>query len=188
MKQILEVPIIWQSFRWLLDIFFGAYRKRRALIKEWGGCSGSILDVGCGIGQFSDISPHYIGIDMDSGYIARARKLYPDKEFKCADAAELPVDNHFDTVLLIGILHHMDEESCRKLLTRLKSIASNLVMMEVIQEQTNPFGRWIKNNDRGEFVRTQLNVTEMIRSTGFELEDEKVLYLGPTRTIAQLWH
>ena len=68
----------------------------------------SILDVGCGLGDFYkyliDHYEHvdYRGIDINPRYIERARQLYPDARFEVADFAEY-VGGPFDYVCASGV-------------------------------------------------------------------------------------
>src|SRR5437016_3778398 len=66
--QALNNPIVWQANRWLLNLTFGLYRRRFRLLRDWGVLEGrpSILDIGCGIGQYAEITRGpYLGIDLD---------------------------------------------------------------------------------------------------------------------------
>lgn len=61
----------------------------------------SVLDVGCGYGDFSKAIVNYTGIDIRSRAIDEARKRYPDKRFECG-----PIDSittRFDWVMASGI-------------------------------------------------------------------------------------
>jgi len=192
LQDVLDSAPVWHFFRWSLDLAFGVYRKRKALLQEWGAADGSVLDVACGIGQFSDATQQgYLGIDLNRDYIERAISLHRAKhiEFRCMDVKDLSANaGRANTVLLIGILHHLDEETARDLLAAIKALAQEqLIVMEVVQEQTNLFGRWIKNNDRGKYVRHQRELNRLVADAGFELADERIFYLGPTRTIATRW-
>ena len=69
----------------------------------------SILDAGCGLGDFYkyliDHCEHvnYRGIDINPRYIERARQLYPGARFEVADFAEY-ADGPFDYVCASGVL------------------------------------------------------------------------------------
>ena len=87
---ILEYPVVWQSFRKIIDILFGIYRKRKNVIRRFGITNQvSVIDIACGIGQYSAITNgQYLGIDLNEQYITTAKKLYgnANKKFLRADA------------------------------------------------------------------------------------------------------
>jgi 2-polyprenyl-3-methyl-5-hydroxy-6-metoxy-1,4-benzoquinol methylase len=194
LKDILDYPLVWYLFRTILDLTFGVDRKRKLLLEKWGirGFEMSVLDVGCGIGQFSDITKgEYLGVDLNRDFVLRASKVNSaaNVKFRCVNVKDLSLEGKkFEVVLLIGILHHLDESTSRSLLSLLKDVTEQyLVVMEVIQEQTNFLGRWIKDNDRGEFVRRHQELFTMIAEEGYKAERQEIVYLGPTKTVAALW-
>jgi SAM-dependent methyltransferase len=70
----------------------------------------SILDVGCGFGDFfgflkqTDIKFNkYLGIDLNPEMVARSRQNYPDADFEVVDILEDDVDWSFDFVVASGI-------------------------------------------------------------------------------------
>lgn len=78
----------------------GRYQERgdlRERPKEYADAAaqiigGPILELGCAFGQFSKYVPEYItylGMDVSSELINRARTLHPDKLFVCANGAKL---------------------------------------------------------------------------------------------------
>ena len=80
-----------------------------------------VLDVGCGPGTNSAAFRHcdYLGVDLNPGYIASARKRYGAR-FEVADAARLSVaaDERFDCVFVNSLLHHMRDDEVAALLDR----------------------------------------------------------------------
>ena len=64
----------------------------------------TVLDVGCGIGDFwghmqlRGGAAGYLGIDLASGMIERARNKYPEATFACLDFLEEQVEPHDYTV------------------------------------------------------------------------------------------
>lgn len=75
-----------------------------------------ILDVGCASGWFlSQLSKLYpkakcYGVDVYDNAIAYGAKLYPEINFKVADAHRLPFeDNTFDLVVCTSVLEHVDD-------------------------------------------------------------------------------
>src|SRR5262245_14976444 len=102
MLRVLGHPSVWDSARFALDLTFGMYRKRAACLHEWGlvGSSVSVLDVGCGTGQYAKLGfGSYIGIDHSTRYIDHAlkRRGGPGRTFWRMDVTELTLpDCGFD--------------------------------------------------------------------------------------------
>lgn len=76
-------------------------------IGDLNGCS--VLDVGCGFGDFfgylqeKGVKPRrYLGVDLVGGMIKEARKFYPKGTFEVHDILSYDI-GHFDHVLASGI-------------------------------------------------------------------------------------
>ena len=85
------------------------------LAKVPDGCHRA-LDVGCGVGELSrrlaSVSDEVLGIDRAAHMVETARRLstdVPNVSYELVDflAAPLP-DDHFDFVLAVASVHHMD--------------------------------------------------------------------------------
>ncbi|MDA3898567.1 MAG: class I SAM-dependent methyltransferase [Desulfobacteraceae bacterium] len=190
-SNILDNPTIWKLFRDSFDFFLGIYRKRKELLKVWGiaGNHYSVLDIACGIGQFSDITRGpYLGVDLNNQYIERAQKLYnsPNISFQCVDVKNLYKENkQYDIALLIGIAHHLDNDTFSDLLTVVHKIAKkSVVLIEVAQEQNTPWGKWLRDNDRGKFVRPQNKLKQIICESGFKIKECVFIRSWGTNTTA----
>ena len=189
-SRILEFPIIWRLFRFVLDVFFGVYRKRISILKKWGVLenSPSVLDVGCGMGQFSAITDgKYLGIDLSEKYINQARRntVGQNKKFMVGDVSELVLMNRkFDTVLMADIVHHLDETTVSSLLKSASKLAKdNIIIMEPLKEQTNLLGKFILGHDRGGYVRNHEQLLQLITKDGLKIHESKEIYLGPIKNI-----
>jgi 2-polyprenyl-3-methyl-5-hydroxy-6-metoxy-1,4-benzoquinol methylase len=87
-----------------------------------------VLEVGCGFGlfacYFASRSPEltYHGIDIDAHRIAMAEKAagrlgLTNVRFACGDAsAPLQVDGLYDAIVMMDLLHHLNDEAKRHLL------------------------------------------------------------------------
>lgn len=90
------------------------------------GCR-NVLDIGCGYGlvslllSLSHPSAAYAGTDIDPWRIRRARQAASKLQignlrFWCADVRTLQPERTYDAILLIDVLHHIDDSSKQALL------------------------------------------------------------------------
>ena len=74
----------------------------------------SVLDVGCGTGDFAQLfdpaRTRYLGIDISEQMIAESRRLFPAHQFKVADGDAIEAaDESVDLVLSIGVLEYLPD-------------------------------------------------------------------------------
>jgi ubiquinone/menaquinone biosynthesis C-methylase UbiE len=76
---------------------------------------GELLDVGCGsgiqVGFALEYADHVVGIDASEGLLEIAKHKFPDVDFRCCDARNLPFSaNSFNTVISYGeVLSHIPD-------------------------------------------------------------------------------
>src|SRR5689334_20964687 len=94
----------------------GAKRARKRCIDEYVRPERGmrILDIGCGPGYILEYLPDvcYYGFDVSSSYIAHAKRKYGNKgTFYCQpfDATIGKELGPFDLVLMMGLLHHLND-------------------------------------------------------------------------------
>ena len=160
---------VWHFFRWFLEGVFGLYTKRIALLKELGfQGTESVLDIGCGTGQHSEItSGRYLGVDLDARYIEFARRRHPQKEFVCMDVSQLQLEGDlFDVALMVDVIHHLSDEQARRLLADLGRLTSKRVFFfePVVQSPKNLVGRLLVAGDRGRFIRPRNELLKLIEN------------------------
>ena len=172
---ILENVYVWNFFRKFLDIFFGVYKIVEKEIREFGiGRSQSMLDIGCGSGQHSQLSDaDYLGLDMDRRYIDYARKKYGSerRKFECVKLQDANLNGQrFDVSLLVNLLHHISTEDARDLLESLSKITNQYLVSfdPIIQSPRNDIGRFLTDHDRGKFIRNRQQHLDLI-SEYFEI-------------------
>ena len=113
-----------------------------------------ILDIGCGYGlfgcYFSTLYPEipYYGYDIDSKRIEMAKLTamqlgLKNVSFHCQDVRALASEDMFDAIVMIDLLHHIDNDSKRRLLAKcLQHLSPNgsLIIKEV---STRPFHKML---------------------------------------------
>jgi SAM-dependent methyltransferase len=188
---VLDRPLVWEASRAALDLGFGLYRRRRALLARWGLLEGgvTILDIGCGIGQYASLTEgRYVGVDLNSPYVEHARRRRGDERhlFRCVDAAELVAERErFDLVLMVDFLHHLTDEDATSVLRTAGELASgHVVSLEPVTEQANRVGRWFIENDRGAHMRRHADLLALFERAGLPVEADEPLRLGPIATRA----
>lgn len=84
-------------------------------IGQFENCS--ILDVGCGFGDFlkylkqQSINVNYTGVDLNADLITIAREQHPEAFFLVADFEEAYFDQKYDWVIASGIFNHKLENN-----------------------------------------------------------------------------
>lgn len=97
--------------------------------------SGKVLDAGCGYGRASEWVDDYTGVDFSPDFIAKAKELYPNKEFLCSKLEALPFeDKYFDWSFCISIKKmvqaNLGEERWGLMEKELKRVSKNLLILE----------------------------------------------------------
>ena len=121
-----------------------------------------ILDIGCGPAYYRKNLPEdeYFGFDTDERYIKYAQSRFAAKgTFICDefDRQHAHTLGKFDCVILMGLLHHLDDVACSDLLaltaSSLKSQGRVMALDTVIHDRQNYFERRMAESDRGQYVR-----------------------------------
>ena len=128
-----------------------------------------ILDIGCGSGEISRFFNNldYIEIDVNPDYIEFARKIYK-KNFEVMNAQKLRFKKrYFDYVVIIGVLHHIDDKNCNLILNEIKRVIKDtgkiIIIEDVnIQSKIDLLGNIIRKLDVGEHIRTQKEWLELL--------------------------
>ena len=123
-----------------------------------------VLDIGCGPAQILNFMHRvqYIGYDPNARYINDARKNY-DPEFAQFfighfGKSDLALHQPFDIGLLLGVLHHLDDEEASSIIALMRLAikpGGRLVTLDnVFIDHQNPIARKLIEWDRGKNVRT----------------------------------
>ena len=185
-------PTLWKVFQYVIG---GTIDKRTLCELKYRG-QKQILEIGCSLGniakvfqKFPDI--YYTGIDIDPVVIRYAQKdfgLYPNYRFVCQDFRDFAKNSNqqFDYILFAGILHHIDDGMCQRLLAAARPIMQNNGTLVVVDPLTpvpedNCFIKWFLNLEQGKFVRRELEMSMLLRNVpGFQLREAEVHYVGAT--------
>ncbi|HEY6080929.1 MAG TPA: class I SAM-dependent methyltransferase [Polyangiaceae bacterium] len=162
----------------------GAVRARDECLAALGARPGDrILDVGCGPAYYLAALPEceYFGFDTNSAQIQAARARFGDRA-KFFDepftAEHQRALGPFDKVLLLGILHHLDDASSRSLLDLvagcLKPGGVVVALDTPLYEGQSSFSRFLAKNDRGDFVR-YAEAYVQLASQSFEQVESRLL-------------
>lgn len=155
-----DQPAIFSLLRKIVEINF---RKQKRIIRETFGLDNGkkFLDIGCGTGEFSGLFSgfDYYGIDISPAYIDYAARKKRGS-FKVMDATKLEFpDNSFDDILIMAILHHLDDDKISRVLSEAKRVlrpGGKILIMEdaKIAELENSAIKFFQKFDKGDFIRT----------------------------------
>lgn len=109
-----------------------------------------ILDVGCGFGlfgcYFSAMYPEitYCGYDLNAGRIAQAQNAatklgLKNVTFNCGDARDLKIDDEYDAIFMVDLLHHIDNAAKANLLETCASHLAPDGRLIIKDVTTHPF-------------------------------------------------
>ena len=123
-----------------------------------------VLDIGCGPASILAQLPNgieYFGLDNNPNYIEEAQAKYGSRGtfIVRSISAELAKEfGQFDTILAIGVLHHLDDAGAEALLAAASKVLKpdgKLVSFDgVFFDGQNPIAKFLLYLDRGRFVRT----------------------------------
>jgi len=96
----------------------------------------SIIDVGCGNGNWAkifekELGVDYLGVDISSKMIKHAKKRCPKLNFKTLDIRDLgKFSQKFDVAFMYTCMLHVPEEDMQKVADNLRKIAKRVVFVE----------------------------------------------------------
>ena len=166
-RSVLSRPWAYQSF-WH---GVGGDRRNRVLVRDYirPQPGDRILDIGCGPGTMAPYLPgsEYVGFDASAEYIDRAKRRYPQARFVCQRVSHytLAERDHFDIVLALGVLHHLDDTEALTLFQIARDAmkpGGRLVTIDgVWTDDQSRIARFLLSRDRGRYVRTEAGYREI---------------------------
>ena len=160
----------------LINVLTFNYRAIRHVI---GAELGSVLrhpqkkhlDLGCGTGSLAPLfsAKGYVGVDIGKSAITRATVRYKKYTFQQMDATHLQFPNKtFDTVLVIGVLHHLSDTAFRRASTEMARVLKpkgRALVIEAIPPlwKYNILGLLARKMDAGDYIRTPLQYKNVLK-------------------------
>lgn len=150
---------------YLLNQFLlGGMRARKVVIQNYVRPHPGmrVLDIGCGPAYTAAYfpNPEYYGFDVSRRYVEFANSRYSAQGRFFAqlfDEAALDWLPPIDVVLMLGLLHHVDDEAARQLLSlarRAMKQDGRLFTVDGVYEPGQPWiSRYLLERDRGKFIR-----------------------------------
>jgi len=139
-----------------------------------------ILDIGCGTAMVLKhlSSCDYVGIDHNPEYINKARENFGTKgEFHCIDINDAKFKDFgtFDTVLLLGVLHHLNDDEVKQLVkvipAAMKPTGTLVTFDCALEGGQHPIARLLAKIDRGRYARNTEHYRSLMKPT-FTVQEE----------------
>jgi SAM-dependent methyltransferase len=158
----------------LAQSVLGGIHARKLVIRDFvrPGPGLCVLDIGCGPAYTAEYfpAPKYYGFDVSPRYIAFANRRYGSRGRFFAAAFDEPALGTIppvDVVLMLGLLHHLDDEPAARLLQLAKRAmkpGARLFTLDGYYEAgQHPIARFLLKRDRGKFIRTQEGYSALAR-------------------------
>lgn len=191
LRSILSHPTAYR----LVQRIFGGYATRREFVARFvrQKAGDRIIEIGCGPAQIlsclNDVK--YVGYDPNERYIRDARRNY-DPELATLFVGyfgkkDVVLHQPFDIGLLLGVLHHLDDEEACDLIGLMRSAikpGGRLVTLDnVLIDRQNPFARKLIEWDRGTHVRTASGYRALIGRHFDSVSDAEIHKSFPPYTL-----
>lgn len=174
------IKLVWRvlEFGWAYKLFraFAADNSfTNYLVTQWYRVEPTtrVLDLGCGTGDTLQLLPEfasYEGHDINPDYIRLCQERFGDRGlFIQTDLStgQLAAEGKFDLALLVGVLHHLDDEACLHLLRNARRAlrpGGRLVTLDgVFHPGQRPLSRFVVSLDRGRHVRCEEDYLKLVK-------------------------
>lgn len=120
--------------RYYREISEGAVRSARIVLGALGFTSGSVVDIGCGVGEWNNGNPDYIGVDYR---VDPKDLLIPVSQFVERDLnkEEYRSDKKFDLCLCLEVAEHLKPSRAEALIETLCSLSDRVLFSAAIPHQ-----------------------------------------------------
>lgn len=190
-RALLSRPTLYNRLQRLFSSRHGPRRLIDQFIRPSAG--DRILDIGCGTARIREWLPadvDYWGYDISERYIAFAQQQFGERvTVHCAllDEDEVARIGSFDVVLMIGVLHHMDDAVAARAI-RLARLAlrpgGRLITLDgCYVAGQNPLARLLLWLDRGRNVREQGGYDALIKTAFPSMRGEIIHRPWPPYTV-----
>lgn len=162
LRAILSMPAVYSLFQAIM----GSNQTRADFVREFVRAKPGmrVLDVGCGPADILSYLPDvkYLGFDISEAYIRQARSKWGHRaQFHCQELSTATLEPlpPFDLVLVLGVLHHLDDHQALGVLTMAHSALTaggRIVTIDpCLEPGQNPLARLLVSRDRGQNVRSR---------------------------------
>jgi SAM-dependent methyltransferase len=183
LRAILSHPA---TYRFVQRIFGGSATLRDFVARFVRPQAGDrIIDIGCGPAQILNCMSgiRYVGYDPSERYISDARKSHDPAHAQFFAGRfrkeDLALHQPFDIGLLLGVLHHLDDEEASAIVGLMRSAirpGGRLITLDnVFVDRQNPIARKLIEWDRGKNVRTASEYRALV-DRHFSLVNETIVH------------
>ena len=159
LHMLLKLPTIYSAIQSLLSkananaILYGEIISANS--------DDKILDLGCGPASHRRYlkAGRYTGVDFNPKHIEQAKTNHPGDEFIVADIDDFlsRETRRFDKILLIGVLHHLDDAKAEAVIAkcrdRLAPDGKVFTLDPLFERRQNPIAFLLAKLDQGNYVR-----------------------------------
>jgi ubiquinone/menaquinone biosynthesis C-methylase UbiE len=147
----------------------------------------SVLDLGCGVGRWclrlAGRARRVVGVDFSQGLLEVARQEAAKRgikgiEFRQASLPDLSLDEHFDLVLLLGVLCHFEDEDLE--LAAAKTVAAIKRDGRLLAREAVAVGERLERRE-GDYLiiyRPADDYVQLFERAGLRLLDSDLVYPG----------
>lgn len=170
LRSILSSPWAYSAVQYLMGAKSGWSKLVKDYIKPKS--NHRVLDIGCGPADILAYMPNeieYWGFDISEKCIIKAKaRGSKNARFFCKTLEEKDLENmpKFDKVLLIGVFHHLDNETASKVVKLARETLTEGGQMISIdpcyKSKQNPIARFLISKDRGQNVRDEIGYTKLV--------------------------
>jgi ubiquinone/menaquinone biosynthesis C-methylase UbiE len=149
----------------------------------------SLLDVGCGIGNYhpflSPVAGSVSGVDVSPACIAKAQERNPAVSYTVYDGDELPYrDQQFDVTFCICVLHHVPPERWSQFVSEMRRVTRAGGLVVVYEHNPkNPLTRKVVRDcefDRDAVLLTMAQTRRLLMTAGCsDVTASSILTLPP---------